>query len=318
MVNEELIFEIESRLQRGERKKDIKTNLIKNGWVEKEVDDAMVYLQLLALKEIPVIASVIKLWEGFEEKVTTLSARTAILLLGGLALLVILLGVGLYFIVDPLGSRTEARDEQRQVDFAKLKGALVNYYSKNTVYPARLTYLVPEYIQSVPKDPTGREYQYKLLDAGGYELCIPFELKEVQCVSSETSQNTQESVVETAIPPVNIPNSPTFIINGLVYTDANNDKFQQKDEPGIGSEIVYVADETGKEVCKKITDSKGSFMCAVEKSGAYYVFLDKKTTLKVLGAHPQRITVPPVENPTATSVNVMLRASASSGTAPIQ
>lgn len=314
MVNHDLIVEIESRFQRGQRKDDIKKELVKNGWVEKEVDDAIAYLQRLALKEIPIVASIIIWWEKFEEKVMTISPRTALLLLCGLAVLVILIGVGLYIVVDPSGTRVASRDEQRRLALGQLKAALTSYYEKNNIYPARLTSLAPDYMSSVPRDPgSGKEYQYKLLDEGGYELCIPFELTDLQCVTvSGISQNTQAPLTEMTVPSVSVPSTSHFVISGLLFTDINNDKVQQSGEAGVGSEVVYVADDTGKEVCKKITNSSGAFICEVTNPGAYFVFLDEKTKRNVLGAHPQKVMLPPAENPTATSVQVALRVSAES------
>lgn len=291
MINEDLLVEIQSRYQRGHKSAEIKRDLIKIGWSEKEVDDAISYLHRLALKQVPIISSVLNLWEGFELKVANISPRMAVVVLASIAVVIALLGVGMYVLLDPLNIKSGNRDEQRNAALTQIQSALDNYFSQRQSYPTSLSELSPEYLQSIPKDPrTREEYEYRLSN-GNYELCVKFEIKPVECFSGSSRSDSSLIDTETVVPEVSEA-MESFSINGLVFMDKNNDKVQQADEAVNSSVLVHVAGSEGNEICQELTDAKGTFSCGLQKGGVYYVFIDATSTLEVLGVNPQKVTVP--------------------------
>lgn len=97
-------------------------------------------------------------------------------------------------------SRIKSRDARRVADIKQLQVALELYYDAKTAYPATLTSLVPNYIASVPKDPsTNVVYAYALVPkqlAGdgcgpGYGFsCSTYILKATLESASYTGLNT--------------------------------------------------------------------------------------------------------------------------------
>lgn len=63
------------------------------------------------------------------------------------------------------GANIEARDSRRISDLSQLRTQLEHYDTKNGKYPTALSSLVPDYIKSVPKDPsTKADYSYGVND----------------------------------------------------------------------------------------------------------------------------------------------------------
>lgn len=82
-----------------------------------------------------------------------------------------------------VGSRQRARDARRKQDLADIKNALRMYYNDNQSYPDQLynvsfseTYLTSEYIQPVPRDPTGGTYNY-CVSADGDKFVLMAEME---------------------------------------------------------------------------------------------------------------------------------------------
>lgn len=96
------------------------------------------------------------------------------------AIIAILLAV---IMVSVSSSRQKGRDAKRINDIRSISNALELYMSQNKIYPqgvsggsatAALSVLVPAYISSIPKDPSGTDYWYTGLagntTCGGYHL----------------------------------------------------------------------------------------------------------------------------------------------------
>lgn len=204
MNNEDLIADIQSRFQRGHRGSDIKKALLDEGWSEKEIDSAIAHLHHLALKQMPIISSVIHSWENLESKVLHLPRRTLLVALGGVALVLILLEVGLFIFFDPLNTKANKRDAQREIIFTQTHTALEKYFEEKQMYPESLAELVPKYLSLAPKDSgTGEVYSYRLLENEAYELCVAYEARPVDCVTSEGQEDASiEETIETSSLPV--------------------------------------------------------------------------------------------------------------------
>lgn len=201
MVSEELIPIIQEKFSKGQRRADIKEDLLYAGYLEKDIDDTIAHIQHTVLKQLPVIASIYKIIDDFESKTNLATPKmTALLMIVCVICLVVLAG-GMYFIFDPLGTRSAARDTQRSTDEAVLQKAITAYYQKNYRYPDSLNNLVPEFLQSLPHDPgSGAEYSYKPVDVNNnYQLCITYEDQLPQCVSAMPISN-DIPLIPTATP----------------------------------------------------------------------------------------------------------------------
>jgi len=88
----------------------------------------------------------------------------------------------------PTGATAVARDTMRSIARLEIKGALESYYDETDSYPSFLEQLSPEYISDVPTDPgTAISYEYRSLQDGkDYELCVEFETKPLECITSST------------------------------------------------------------------------------------------------------------------------------------
>jgi prepilin-type N-terminal cleavage/methylation domain-containing protein len=60
-------------------------------------------------------------------------------------------------------AKIAARDAKRISDLNNIRLALSLYYNDNNKYPKNLNLLVPTYIPSKPKDPSGTDYKYTCL-----------------------------------------------------------------------------------------------------------------------------------------------------------
>ena len=114
-----------------------------------------------------------------------ISRRTS----GGFTLVEILTVVGVIAVISALVfayvnvSRKSGRDARRLSDVAQLKNSLELYYTDHTRYPVSLDLLVPDYIPSLPRDPSGGTYRYSAL--GAADICGSYHLG----ADLETSHN---------------------------------------------------------------------------------------------------------------------------------
>jgi len=113
---------------------------------------------------------------GISRKNREILGFTLIELLITVAIISILAGIGLTSLTR--ANRT-ARDAQRRGDVQAIRGALEEYYadSNHNSYPGSLGDLDPDYIKSVPVDPTtGGNYIY-VLGAGNQQYCVAADLE---------------------------------------------------------------------------------------------------------------------------------------------
>src|SRR3989344_9166018 len=114
-----------------------------------------------------------------------ISRRTS----GGFTLVEILTVVGVIAVISALVfayvnvSRKSGRDARRLSDVAQLKNSLELYYTDHTRYPVSLDLLFPDYIPSLPRDPSGGTYRYSAL--GAADICGSYHLG----ADLETSHN---------------------------------------------------------------------------------------------------------------------------------
>ncbi|MFC1656581.1 hypothetical protein ACFL14_01265 [Patescibacteria group bacterium] len=82
-----------------------------------------------------------------------------------------------YYTSSPTGEKGEtaisaAYDAQRMADLQGLETALVTYYSTNYNYPDTLEDLIPDFTNSIPKDPeTLEDYGYEKTSSGYRLYC---------------------------------------------------------------------------------------------------------------------------------------------------
>ena len=214
MQNSELIASIKDRFAHGQRRFEIKEALMQEGWKEQEIDDAISYIQHEALRQLPGLAPIYRLIDSFNQKhILTTPRVTAVILIGSILVLFII-AITFYFLFDPMGNNAKERDVQRETDVAKLRQAIENYYQKNRDYPNNLSQLLPEFLNSLPKDPsTGKDYQYKTLDNGtNYQLCASYEVQSVSCINGSPKQFTIPNVT-TPTPTSYLQVSPGAVTN---------------------------------------------------------------------------------------------------------
>ena len=209
MVTDELVAIIQEKFKKGQRRNEIKEDLMYEGYPEEDIDDTISHIQHTALKQLPLISSIYQLIDDFESKPNlTTPKMTAVLMIACVAVLLLLAG-GLYVLFDPLGTRSAARDAQRAEDSVTLQKAIDAYYKKNYQYPNSLNNLVPEFLPTVPHDPqSGTSYSYKAIDGStNYQLCIAYEVQIPQCVNAKPVINGIP-VIPTATPiPPFVPQS---------------------------------------------------------------------------------------------------------------
>lgn len=209
MTKDELSVYIRLKFQEGKRRNAIKEELLQLGYYEEDIDAIMTQIQHDAIKQLPGISSLYGLIEAFEAKSNLTTTKMTMLIMALCLGILVVLAVGLYFIFDPLGTRSGARDAERASDTAKIQTALGYYYQSHAQYPESITALVPTFLSNMPRDPqSGAEYFYKSLDNDtNYELCASYELEPKQCVTA-SSGSSQIPIVPTATPtPQYIPQS---------------------------------------------------------------------------------------------------------------
>jgi len=204
MVSEELTTIVRNRFKEGKRRQEIKDELWQQGYAEEDIDAAITKIQHDAIKQLPGIAWVYQFIENFETKTEFANPHITVIVLACCTGVLIILAAVLYIVFDPLNTQATERDTQRQADVILLQNALNAYYQENQQYPSSLTKLVPDFLQSLPKDPgTGADFSYHTADGtANYTLCVSYELQHQQCLSEEQS---------SAIPlvPTDTP-APTF------------------------------------------------------------------------------------------------------------
>ena len=57
-------------------------------------------------------------------------------------------------------------------DLTNLAQAMEAYYAKNLKHPERLEELKPDFIESVPTEPTGKPFSYQLDGKNGYRIGV--------------------------------------------------------------------------------------------------------------------------------------------------
>lgn len=205
MVIEEQISDIRERFRQGQRRNEIKEDLMQQGYDEDEIDDTIAKIQHDAIKQLPGISWIYHHIEHFESKPNAGSPKiTFMLMIACIAFLLVFAG-GLYVIIDPLGTRATGRDVKRQSDATILQNGLTQYFQKNQQYPDSLDDMVPGTLSDIPRDPqSGAEYSYQPLDGNtNYKLCISYEQQQQQCL------NATPSISGIPVVPTDTP-EPTF------------------------------------------------------------------------------------------------------------
>ncbi len=191
MVSPDLIAAIEERFRAGKRSADIRESLQKEGWNGEDIDQAIRTIQHNALKQLPVVSLVYKYSDVLEQRTANASPKFIAISIIGAFLIVGILSVALYMVFDPLNTQGTKRDVIRETDFVKLRSAIQSYYQAKKEYPSSLSKLVPAYLPAVPLDPrTGSEYRYTYQAKNAFELCVTFETKTAQCLSTGNDANS--------------------------------------------------------------------------------------------------------------------------------
>lgn len=203
MTKDELASDIREKFRQGERRSEIKEELIQQGYYEEDIDEAIKQIQSDAIKQLPGISSFYHFLERFEKKSNLTTTKMTILLMVFCIGVLLLVASILYVIFDPLGTGAGARDAERTSDTAKMQTALGYYYQLNAQYPASLNDLVPKFLKALPLDPkSGDAYVYKQLTNGSdYELCITYEMQQSECLyAAPVSSNIPIIPTETPVP----------------------------------------------------------------------------------------------------------------------
>jgi hypothetical protein len=203
MVINELIEEIQERFRTGQRRNEIKEDLIELGYEEDDIEDTIAKIQRDAIKQLPGISWIYQRIEHFESKPNAASPQTTVLLMIACFAFLVVLAGAFYFFIDPLGTRTGGRDVKRQSDAIIIQNGLGQYFQKNDRYPETLDDMVPGSLSDVPHDPqTGKEYSYQPLDNNrNFKLCIDFEQQQQECVGATSDESTIPTVpTDTPIP----------------------------------------------------------------------------------------------------------------------
>ena len=202
MVIDELIEEVRERFREGQRRNEIKEDLMVKGYDEDDIDDTIVKIQNDALKQLPGISWIYQRIEHFESNSHAASPKTTVLLMIACVVFLIFVAGSLYFLLDPLRTQTSGRDIKRQSDATIVENGLAQYFQKNSRYPDKLDDMVPGTISDIPRDPqTGQEYSYQPLDNNqDYKLCIAFEQQQQQCVNAPSVSTIPIVPTETPVP----------------------------------------------------------------------------------------------------------------------
>jgi hypothetical protein len=205
MVIEEQISAIRERFRQGQRRNEIKEDLIEQGYEEQDIDDTIAKIQHDVIKELPGISCIYRHVEHFESKPNAGSPKTTFLLMIVCITFLLILAAGLYISLDPLGTHASGRDVKRQSDATIIENGLTQYFQKYQQYPDTLDEMAPDTLSNIPRDPqSGAEYSYQPLDANtNFKLCINFEEQQQQCV------NATPAISGIPVVPTDTP-EPTF------------------------------------------------------------------------------------------------------------
>ncbi len=114
-----------------------------------------------------------------------------------LLIVIIIIGILALIIVPGLASGPKrARDAQRKSDLRAVKNALETYYNDNNSYPpgnyaGLTTYLVTDYIPSIPADPKSGTYVYTVTPSGcAAGACTSY-------ILSGTLENSKDSQIKS-------------------------------------------------------------------------------------------------------------------------
>lgn len=198
MYNEDLEALIREKYQKGERRDAIKASLIEQGYEEADIDATIAHIQTDAIKQMPGISHVVQWMEKMEDRTQHASPKVVAGVLIASCSIVLVLFVGLYMWLDPLGTKAVDRDKQRETDIIKVRSAIDSHFANTQKYPAKLDALLPQYLQSIPLDPkTGAQYRYTMdAAANSYQLCVSFETRPEECINSSPGEVEIPQVTE--------------------------------------------------------------------------------------------------------------------------
>lgn len=201
MIVEEIVSDIQERFRQGQRRTQIKEELMNKGYDEEDIDDTIARIQHDVIKQLPGISWIYHHVERLESKPNAGSPKTTLLLMIACIVFLLLFAGGLYLFLDPLGTRATGRDVKRQSDATILQNGLTQYFQKNQQYPKSLDDMVPGTLSDLPRDPqTGAEYSYQPLDGNtNYKLCINYEEQQQQCFNA-TPETSGIPIVPTDTP----------------------------------------------------------------------------------------------------------------------
>jgi hypothetical protein len=202
MVNEELITDIQERFRQGQRRQEIKEDLIEQGYDEDDIDDTISKIQHDVFKQLPGVSWIYQKVEHFESHPKAASPRTTVLLMLSCIAFLLLMAGALYVFIDPLGTHATGHDVKRQSDATIIENGLTQYFQKNNRYPNTLDEMVPGTLTDIPRDPqTGAEYAYQSLDNNNnYKLCIAYENQQAQCITASPSSDIPVVPTDTPVP----------------------------------------------------------------------------------------------------------------------
>jgi hypothetical protein len=291
MVNEELIENIKTRFQQGERATEIREALLNEGWSDGDISAAFSHIRHEALLHIPIYAKIHNWMSSVDKKTAELPTRTIVQIFIGIALIFIGTVAALYYFLDPMGVRMSERDSVREESAIELRLALEKYYKENNkTYPSSTKQLVPKYLTTDLVDPkTGAAYEYRILNGMHYEFCIQFEIQVVRCVTSDNSSSIPTTSQEQIVTPLV---QVQYAINGQIYydVDKNGDRNDAEDVP---TQVpVKITDATGAVLCETKTDSSGIFNCNVSGKGQYIVTLTVPSGYASAMGNPIQVNLP--------------------------
>lgn len=177
MPSQDLINAIGFRLEQGESREQIKEILIAEGWREDAIDE--VFIRLPKSPSFWQSLPIYPYFKALDDKTANLPPKVILTVSILLIISVVIVGLLVYFSIDPKVFNGEPRDQEREVIYSQLKTALNNYNVQNNRYPDSLSELVPSYIKYEPMDPkTKKPYGYMAVNGGQtYNLCIYFETR---------------------------------------------------------------------------------------------------------------------------------------------
>jgi hypothetical protein len=289
MAGQDLVDSIKQRLAVGETQESVRQSLLSKGWQTADIDAAFAVIPPTPIQSsTDVKLPFSSFWSTWDAKTSNLPAAIIMVIFGFFAFIVLFLAILFYNYLDPLGSRSGARDVTREALVKQVQTALQRYYDAQGKYPTTLNELVPIYLTSAPLDPRTKEpLSYKIRDDKiNYELCMEFEMKASSCVSSSVNAF-----------PTATPLSPTvadvagFPVTGTVFLDFNENGVQDSGEPAFANASVRVVDTADSTICSLKTDTAGEFVCGVPTPGSYQVVLSVPVRYRITIPNPQTVTL---------------------------